>query len=124
MNSKVNSSTSKQLDTVKLVLAVLALILGIAGFHFFETQPTYLRLGVLLGSVVVGVALVYFTELGRSLFNFFQDAKTEMRKVVWPTRAETIHTTLIVFVVVLLAALVLWLLDTLFAAGAAFIFKS
>lgn len=123
MNTKTESSASK-LDTAKLVLAVIALIAGIVGFHYLEGQPNYLRLAVLLVMVALGVVLVYFTAAGKSLWGFFQDAKTEVRKVVWPTRTETIHTTLIVFVVVLVAALALWLLDTIFAAGAAFLIKS
>lgn len=123
MNTKIESSASR-LDTAKLVLAVIALIAGIVGFHYLEGQPNYLRLAVLLVMVALGVVLVYFTAAGKSLWGFFQDAKTEVRKVVWPTRTETIHTTLIVFVMVLVAALALWLLDTIFAAGAAFLIKS
>lgn len=122
MNTKVESSGST-LDTVKLILAIVFFIAGIVVFHYLDKQPGYIRLGALGAMVAVGVALIYFTAMGKSLWGFFKDAKTEVRKVVWPTRTETIHTTLIVFVMVLIAALVLWGLDTIFAAGAAFLLK-
>ena len=38
----------------------------------------------------------------------------ELRKVVWPTRQETIQTTLIVVAMVVVAALILWGLDKVF----------
>ena len=61
--------------------------------------------------VAVGVASQ--TEKGRSITGFISDSQVEVRKVVWPTRQETIQTTVVVMIVVVLAALFLWLLDLL-----------
>jgi len=64
-----------------------------------------------LAGIAVWIALQ--TDQGRTLWNFVQDAQIEVRKVVWPTRQETIQTTFLVFIVVIITALILWGLDTL-----------
>ena len=40
-----------------------------------------------------------------------QSSRGELRKVVWPTRQETLQTTLTVFVFVLILGIFFWLLD-------------
>jgi preprotein translocase subunit SecE len=59
--------------------------------------------------------IVYQTNLGKRIVGFFKDARTEVRKVVWPTRAETVQTTLTVFIIVVLVGIFLWLFDMLLA---------
>lgn len=51
------------------------------------------------------------TQRGRSFASFMHDARTEVRKMVWPTRIETIQTTIVVFIVVVLLSLFLWGID-------------
>jgi preprotein translocase subunit SecE len=116
MNTKTEAAGSP-LDTAKLVLAVVFLVAGISAYYFFSDQPGYIRVLMILLSVVLALLSAWFTVPGKALWAFFQESKTEVRKVVWPTRTETVHTTLIVLIMVLLAASALWLLDTLFAAG-------
>jgi preprotein translocase subunit SecE len=64
---------------------------------------------LLLSGVAAAVALQ--TERGRALWQFAGDARNEVRKVVWPTRQETLQTTLIVIVMVLILGVILWLFD-------------
>jgi preprotein translocase subunit SecE len=59
----------------------------------------------------LAIAIAMQTEKGRQVWGFFQDAQTEVRKVVWPTRDETIQTTLIVIIMVVIVSLILWGLD-------------
>ena len=99
------------LDTVKLILALGILTAGVAGFYLFEEYSQLLRVLGLLGMVVVSVLIVLQTAMGRNVWKFAADARTEVRKVVWPTRQETIQTTLIVMFVVLLMGIFLWLVD-------------
>ncbi len=68
--------------------------------------------------VVVGLAVMiaYQTVAGRRVWRFASDAKVEVRKVVWPSRQETVQTTLIVFVVVLIMGIILWLFDMMLGA--------
>ncbi len=102
------------MDKVKLAIAVLLLAGGIGGFYWFEDQ--YMLLSRVLGLLVLvaaSLAVAYQTAVGRQTWSYVGDAKTEVHKVVWPTRKETVQTTLIVLVVVFLVALFLWMLDSL-----------
>jgi len=101
------------LDIVKMLLSLAILVAGIAGFYYFEDQSAPLRaLGVLV-AVVVAVFVVVQSTPGRNVWAYVASSRTEVRKMVWPTRAETLQTTLIIFVVVLLLSIFLWLFDML-----------
>jgi preprotein translocase subunit SecE len=99
------------LDPLKLVVSVLLVAGGIGGFYYFEDHSLLLRVLGLLAVVGVAAAVALQTEVGRRTWQFGVDARTEVKKVVWPTRQETMQTTLIVFVMVLVMALILWLVD-------------
>ncbi|MCF6280728.1 MAG: preprotein translocase subunit SecE [Candidatus Polarisedimenticolaceae bacterium] len=115
MNAKVEAESSG-FDTVKLILAVLVLIAGIVGFYYFEAQSQLYRVLGMLAMAGVSVAIIMQTVMGRGLWRFAADARTEVRKVVWPSRQETIQTTLIVFAMVLVMGVVLWLFDMVLGA--------
>ena len=103
--------TNNSMDTVKLGLAGIILAVGFYGFYHFGEQPLLYRvLGILL-FVVIAAGIALTTAKGRALTSFMQAARTEVRKMVWPTRAETIQTTGMILVIVLLVALFLWALD-------------
>ena len=110
MNARAEASGAG-LDTVKLAVAAFLLIAGIFAFYFFEAYSTLLRVIALLiiGGVSAFIALQ--TERGRLLWQFAADSRMEVRKVVWPTRQETLQTTLVVIVMVLILGIVLWLFD-------------
>lgn len=101
------------LDTLKLLLALLMLVAAIVGFYWLGEQALWIRLLSLL--VTVGLALVVIgsTAVGRSARHFIADAHIEVRKVVWPSRQETIQMTLVIFIAVLLTSLFLWGVDSL-----------
>jgi preprotein translocase subunit SecE len=112
MNAKTETQGSA-MDTLKLMLSVIILIAGIVGFYLLEAQPLWIRLLGLLGVVGVAVVVALMTEPGRRMKSFFSLAKTEVRKVVWPTRQETLQTTLVIFIAVLLTSLFLWAVDSI-----------
>lgn len=111
MVSKVVNDDSSRLDTAKLVLAVLLVVAGIAGFYYFADQSQLFRVLGLVGIAIIALLLGYQTALGKHIWSFMQDARTELRKVVWPTRQETLQTTLFVMLMVLVVGLFLWILD-------------
>ncbi|MEO5703020.1 MAG: preprotein translocase subunit SecE [Gammaproteobacteria bacterium] len=98
-------------DKIKLLLAVLLLVGGVGGFYYYADHSTLIRVLGLLGVVAVAIAVALLTQPGRDAWEFLREARNEIRKVVWPTRKETTQTTLIVFIVVILVAIILWLLD-------------
>jgi len=115
MSAKTEVENSS-LDLAKLALSVALLVAGIFAFYHFEAHSTLLRVIGLL--VVVGVATVvaYQTAMGHKVWGFALDSRMEVRKVVWPSRQETLQTTLIVFVMVLIIGIMLWLFDMLLMA--------
>jgi preprotein translocase subunit SecE len=102
-------------DTVKLTAATVLLIAGVGVFYYFADASQLYRVLGLIGVAAMAIAILATTEKGRTLWAFLQDARTEVRKMVWPSRTETVQTTLVVFVVVILVAIFLWLLDMLLA---------
>ncbi len=105
------------LDTVKLAVAVALLIAGVMGFYWFHDESTLIRVLGLLVVVGIAVGIGMTTARGSQLAGFMGNARTEVRKMVWPTRIETTQTTLIVIAVVILVGIFLWLLDMLLGWG-------
>lgn len=112
MTTKTELQNSS-LDTAKLTVAVLLLTSGVIAFYWYEDQSTLFRVLGLVAITIVAVAIALTTAKGRSTVGFLQDSRTEVRKMVWPTRAETAQTTLVVFLVVIIVGIFLWLLDML-----------
>ena len=108
MNTEAQASG---LDTVKLTAAVVLLGAAVVAFYWFSDQSLLMRVLALLGVTAVSVSIASQTMVGRSAWSFIGSTRTEVRKVVWPTRAETTQTALAVLFVVVLLVVVLWLLD-------------
>jgi preprotein translocase subunit SecE len=115
MVAKTEEVVSNKADTAKLLVAIAILIAGIYGFYYYEAESLLYRV---LGLVVmVGIALFVtsVTTQGQRLMGFAKDSRMEVRKVVWPTRQETVQTTLMVVVAVIIIGIFLWLIDMLLA---------
>lgn len=120
MNTQVEATTSI-MDVVKQVLAVVIVVAGIAAFYYFsEVQLLYRVLGI-VAIMLIALGLMLTTEIGRGVWSFVLESKLEVRKVVWPTRDETVRTTMLVFAMVFLVGLILWLLDMFLFWGVRFI---
>ncbi len=111
-----SEETGSSLDTVKLLAAVAILVAGVYGFYAIADQPLWVRLVGLLAVVGVAVFVALQTLMGRTVWQFAMDARTEVRKVVWPTRQETMQTLLIIVIAVLITALFLWAVDSVLFA--------
>lgn len=114
MNAKVEqASGTSAADIAKLALAALILVGGIAGFYYFADAMQVLRALGLLAALVAAVFVGSQTALGRSTRFFLKESSIELRKVVWPTREETIRTTGVIIVVVIIISIILGLIDLL-----------
>jgi preprotein translocase subunit SecE len=112
MNSKVETENSR-LDGLKWLVVVLLVVIGVGGNMYFAGQSLLYRFVALLVLAALAVFVALQTAKGIEFWRLAKEARTEIRKVVWPTRQETTQTTLIVVGFVLLMALILWGLDTL-----------
>jgi preprotein translocase subunit SecE len=110
MAAKAEAQTSA-VDNVKLVLAVGLVVAAIFAFYVFSEQSLLLRVVGLLLVAGVAALIAAGTAPGRRALAFAKDARAEVRKVVWPSRQETLQTTLAVFVMVIIVAILLWLMD-------------
>jgi len=113
------TSTSKEKNTASIrdrvvwwvVFAIVAA--GIWGNSYYrEDLAVYIRALALIGLAVLAGFLLFQTERGRNLWILIRDARSELRRVIWPNRQETLQTTLIVLVMVMIFALILWMLDS------------
>ena len=112
MSTRLETASSMN-DAVKWIVSLAVLVAGLVGFYYFSEHSTLLRVIGLLIAVGVSVVVAVQTEKGRLTWDFMRDSRTEVRKVVWPTRKETTQTTLIVLAVVALVAVIMWMLDSL-----------
>jgi preprotein translocase subunit SecE len=99
-------------DKVKIGLAALLVVAGLAGFYFFSDSPTIVRVLSVLAGLVAASVVFWTTAQGKQFFVYAQESYDETKKVVWPTRKETVQTTGIVFVFVVVMALFLWAVDS------------
>lgn len=95
-------------DKIKIVLAIIAVIAGVVGFYVLSDKTTAVRAAALVGGLVVAVAIAWTSTSGRDFVNFARESVRETKKVVWPTRRETMQMTAIVFGFVLVMAIFLW----------------
>jgi len=108
----INSETQgSALDTIKLLLALVVLVLGIWGFYYFAQEALLYRVLGILAAVGVAIGIAATTAKGKGLISFLGTSRSEVRKMVWPTRAETMQTTLMVFIMVVILAIFLWFVD-------------
>ncbi|HJP38804.1 MAG TPA: preprotein translocase subunit SecE [Gammaproteobacteria bacterium] len=116
MNTKVEE-TPGIADTAKLVLAAAVLISGIFAYYYFENESLLLRVAGLLVALVIGAFVAFRSLQGQVLWRFIQSSRNELRKVIWPTRQETLQTTLTVIVFTMILGIFFWILDLILLWG-------
>ena len=109
------------MDKILLTISVLPVAAAIGGFYYFGDQPTWIRVIALLVAIGISGLIALQTAMGKAAWAFRREAIIEVRKVVWPTRKETIQTTTVVLTVVIIMALLLWLLDMFLAWAVRFL---
>ncbi len=103
-------------DKLRWWLAVAIIVGGVAAnLYFVDTYPTIIRVLMVLGGVLVGGFVGYTTQRGKDFAKFVKNANIERQKIVWPTKNETVQTTIMVLVLVIIIGLFLFLVDSLFS---------
>ena len=98
-------------DKAKLAAVVALVIASVAGFYLLGKQGAVVQLVALIVGLVAAAAVFLMSESGRQFVAFAKDAWREVKKVVWPTRKETLQMTAYVFAFVVIMALFLWFTD-------------
>jgi len=99
------------IDKIKLVVAVLLIAAGVWGYYLLAEQALVLRILAVVAGVLAGAAVAWFSAQGRQFGLFAAESVAEVKKVVWPTRKETMQTTAAVFAFVVVMAVFLWVSD-------------
>ena len=102
-------------NKIKLALALILLIAGVVGFYYFADQALVVRILIVLVGIVAAGFVVTKTPLGQDGIGFVRESIKETKLVVWPTKQETIQTTVAVFLLVLVMGIILMLFDMAFA---------
>ncbi|KQO26326.1 preprotein translocase subunit SecE [Acidovorax sp. Leaf76] len=98
-------------DKAKLAAVVALVIASVAGFYLLSKQGAIVQWAALIVGLIAAVAVFLISEPGRQFVAFAQEAWREVKKVVWPTRKETLQMTAYVFAFVVIMALFLWFTD-------------
>jgi preprotein translocase subunit SecE len=98
-------------DKIRIAAALLMVAAGVAGFYFLEQSPMIVRVASVLAGLAAGAGVFWTSELGKQFYVFAQESVGETKKVVWPTRKETLQTTGVVFAFMVVMALFLWVVD-------------
>jgi len=111
MTTSNNESTS--LDTIKLVVALIILTIGVVAYYIYPEHGALYRVLYVVGAAIVAIGVFMTTFQGKNLRTFMKGSRTELRKVVWPNRQETLQTTIMVIFLVFVIAIFLFLVDLL-----------
>src|SRR5215510_4294518 len=102
-------------DNLKIAAAVACVIAGIWGYYYFADTALVLRILMVMAGLIAAGVVAWLSEPGKEFFAFAQEAWQEAGRVSWPTRKETIQTTGVVFLFVVIMALFLFTVDTTLA---------
>lgn len=119
--SENTSSASSPLDLVKWVLAIGLLVAVVAGNHYYSDMSVLYRAIGIVVAVAIALFVAISTQKGAQFVGFAKESRTEIRKVVWPTRQETTQTTMIILIATVVVALLLWGLDGIIVKVVSFI---
>ncbi len=118
MESQVVDAGSSRKDSLLLLVAAALFAGGLFAFYYLDPQlATVVRLLILLAAFGAAAAIGYRTQTGRDVWDAISGARTELRKVIWPTKQESVQTTIMIAVVVVIMALLMWGLDSTLLYG-------
>jgi preprotein translocase subunit SecE len=98
-------------DKAQVAVSLAVFLGGLVAFYWFSDKPTIARVGMMLGCFALAGVIGWFTPPGREFVQFARESIDEAKKVVWPSRKETLQTTGVVFVFVFIMAVFLWVVD-------------
>lgn len=118
MNVKVEQAEARTsaAEASKYAGASLLALIGFLGFYWFSDWPAALRAALLLVAIIAAGAVFALSTRGQMVIEFLSESRFELRKVVWPSRQETMRATGVIFVVVLILSLLLALFDLIISS--------
>jgi len=115
VNEELKVQNAGGADVSRLVIAVVLVIAGVAGFYYFDDTSLWLRWGAVVAGLALGVGVMATSAYGRAVTRFVLDSRVELRKIVWPSQRDTGRMSLVVFVFVIVGGGFFWLVDLILA---------
>jgi preprotein translocase subunit SecE len=115
MTEDIKAQDAGTADKLKLAAAIVIVMGGVAAYYVLANQAVWIRWLPVVGSLLLAAVVVAFSRYGGEFRRFLDLARIELRKIVWPTRQETLQTTLVVFGFVIVAGIFFWVLDLVLA---------
>jgi preprotein translocase subunit SecE len=107
----ISAQSSRKFDFVKWMVVFLLFAGGLAANYYYSSIDLPIRIIAWIFIFSLMLLMAAWTDKGRAALKFIGEARNELRRVVWPTKQETIQMTSIVVVMVVVAGLILWGLD-------------
>ena len=117
MNNQYVETAACKSDMIIVTLAAVCALAGVVAFSLLTDQVLGVRLGALVGGLAAGVVLAWFSPSGKRLLSYGRQSWDELRRVVWPTRKETLSTTGLVMAFVVVIAFFLFICDMIIEWG-------
>jgi len=108
---KTETQKKPRLDKLKWLFAGLLIVAGIILNYYYVQVHLLVKLAIGVLFIALAAFSISKTEKGKMIMEFIRDSRVELRKVIWPTREETLQTTLVVAIMVVVLALLLWGVD-------------
>ena len=113
MNTSADTQDGSALDWLKWLVVAALLGGGVYGNWYYGDESLLIRVVALIAVALLAGFIAIQTERGRNTWTLLKEARSEIRRVVWPSNQETTQTTLVVLVLIVIFALILWGLDSL-----------
>ncbi|VFP86317.1 preprotein translocase subunit SecE [Candidatus Erwinia haradaeae] len=123
MNDSIEDAPKKKkkIEIYKWLGVTLLIVTAIIGNVIYHDILFPVRVLVIMLLMIAAIILALFTIQGKTALNFTYQAHNELRKIIWPTRQETFHTTFIVSAVTAIMSFILWGLDSILVRLVSFI---
>lgn len=127
LKPRIETHTSS-LDVLKLVIAVALIVFGVGEFYYYSSHPlvyggqvhqvsTGIRLIVMLAAIAIAIVAARFSGPGASAWRYLMSSRGELQRVIWPSRQQTIQTTIAVIVMVVILGVFMWVVDLIVQWG-------
>jgi preprotein translocase subunit SecE len=113
--SKITSNQTKTIS-IGLVISILIVVLSFGVFYFnpLNIDTNLYKVLILLFSLAVAGFIFFKSPNGFKFSNFLQEIKIELKKVVWPNKDDTVKTTGLIILAVIIIAIFLLIIDSFF----------
>ena len=112
--SAENQKSEATLEWLKWLGVIILVVIAVVGNYIYKDTNLLYRVLAVVAILAGALLLASITNKGKKAINFAKEARMEIRKVVWPTRKETVQTSLIVIAATVFMTLVVWGVDSIY----------